>query len=147
MVPQRQDQGLTDRSGQVTSLQASYSEYFAGPIPPPSLLARYNDIVPNGAERILAMAERQSQHRETIESQVVTGNIDSQKRGTIFGFILALVTILGGFALVYAGKDTSGMAAIIGSLVSLVSVFVYARHKQAKERVDKAKTLAERRKK
>jgi hypothetical protein len=91
------------------------------------------------------MAERQSQHRETIESQVVTGNIESQKRGSILGFILALVTILGGIYLVYAGKDGYGFATIITSLVGLIGVFVYSRRQQGKERIEKATALAERR--
>ncbi len=33
---------------------------FQGPLPPPELLEAYNKIIPNGAERIVAMAEKQS---------------------------------------------------------------------------------------
>jgi uncharacterized membrane protein len=66
------------------------TEFFSGPIPPPSLLARYNDVVPNGAERILAMAERQSKHREQLEAQVVAGNLESQRRGSRCAFTIAM---------------------------------------------------------
>lgn len=36
---------------------------FSGPIPHPDLLAQYDQIIPNGADRILLMAEAQSRHR------------------------------------------------------------------------------------
>jgi hypothetical protein len=52
--------------GTITRVQASY---FAGPLPPPEVLARYNDVVPNGADRILSMAERQGAHRESLETK------------------------------------------------------------------------------
>ena len=32
---------------------------FSGPLPPPSMLAEYNNVVQNGAERIMVMAEKQ----------------------------------------------------------------------------------------
>lgn len=121
------------------------AEFFSGPLPPPSLLARYNEIIPNGAERILAMAERQSKHRESLESAVVAGNLQSQRRGALYAFILALVAILGGFFLIYAGRNVSGLVTIITSLAGLVSVFFYSQHKQSKERAEKSSILAERR--
>lgn len=118
---------------------------FSGPLPPPGLLAKYNEVIPNGAERIVAMAERQSAHRESLEAQVVTGNVASQARGSIFAFIICLIALLGGFALLFTGKNVDGLVAIISSLTALASVFVYGRYQQRKERVDKANVLAARR--
>ena len=43
----------TDRSFLLLS-----AEKFDGPIPHPSILKGYNDVVPGAAERILAMAEK-----------------------------------------------------------------------------------------
>lgn len=124
---------------------AVQAEYFSGPIPPPNLLARYNEIVPNGAERILAMAERQSKHRESLEAQVVAGNVSSQSRGSLYAFIIALVAVSGGIFLIHDGKGASGLATIICSLTGLVSVFVYTQNKQGKERVAKSTALEQRR--
>src|SRR5882757_310595 len=42
-----------------------------GPLPPPDILKGYNDAVPDGAERILRMAEKQSQHRMDMEKKVI----------------------------------------------------------------------------
>jgi uncharacterized membrane protein len=130
------------------SVQAAkfQAEFFSGPVPPPSLLARYNDVIPDGAERILAMAERQSKHREILESQVITGNISAQKMGSIFAFIICLVAVVGGFSLIWIGKSADGLAAIIASLTALAGVFVYGKRQQRKEREGKSDALSQRRK-
>jgi uncharacterized membrane protein len=147
MVPARQQKASQSTQGpERTALTAKFqAEYFSGPIPPPSLLARYNEVVQGGAERILAMAERQSKHRELLESQVVTGNLESQRRGSLYSLIIALTAILGGVFLIYTGKGASGLATIITALVGLVSVFIYSQRRQSKERVEKSTALTERR--
>lgn len=93
----------------------------------------------------MAMAERQSAHREALEAMVVAGNVASQTRGSIFAFILCFITLAGGFTLIATGKDLFGLASIISSLAALAAVFVYGKRQQRKEREDKADTLAERR--
>jgi uncharacterized membrane protein len=118
---------------------------YSGPLPHPALLAKYNEVIPNGAERIMAMAERQSIHRESIEAKVVAGNLASQARGSIFAFIICLVSLIGGFALILTGKSVDGLVAIISSLAALAGVFVYGKYQQRRERVDKADALATRR--
>lgn len=146
IVPSTQREPSVVQSPQSTSIRAKIqAEFFSGPIPPPSLLARYNEVVPDGAERILAMAERQSKHRETLEAQVVAGNLQSQRSGSRYAFILALAAILGGISLIYSGKDASGLATVISALAGLVSIFFYSQHKQSKERVEKSTALADRR--
>lgn len=90
----------------------------------------------------MAMAERQSAHREKLEAQVVAGNVASQARGSIFAFSICLVALIGGFALIAFGKSPYGLAAIISSLAALAGVFVYGKYQQRKERQDKADALA-----
>jgi len=144
-VPSRQGESSSVNPSADAAMQARVqTEYFSGPLPPPSLLARYNDVVPNGAERILAMAERQSAHREKLEAQVVAGNLESQRRGSLYAFLLALVAIVGGIFLIHEGKSASGLATVISALAGLVSIFFYSQHRQSKERAEKADALAER---
>lgn len=50
---------------------------YAGPLPPPGMLVQYNEAVPDAADRIIAMAERQSAHREQLETAVVNANVAS----------------------------------------------------------------------
>ncbi len=144
-VPSRQLGALSAKPSTDAAMQARVqAEFFSGPLPPPSLLARYNDIIPSGAERILTMAERQSAHRENLEAQVVAGNLASQRRGSQYAFILALVAIGGGILLIHEGKSASGLATVISALAGPVSIFFYSQHKQSKERAEKADALAER---
>jgi uncharacterized membrane protein len=117
------------------------SASFSGPLPHPAILARYNEVIPNGAERIMAMAERQSIHRESLEAQVVAGNVTSQARGSLYAFILCLVTIVGGFVLVGMGKSVIGVSSIVGSLATLAGVFILSKREQGKERSQKQDAL------
>jgi uncharacterized membrane protein len=117
---------------------------FSGPLPHPALLAKYNEVIPNGAERLMTMAERQSAHRERLETMVVEGNVKSQQRGTNYAFVLCLVALIGGFALLFMGRNVNGWISILGSLTALASTFIYSRHRQAKERVEKSESLMSR---
>ena len=70
---------------------------YSGPIPPPALLKEFNEIIPNGADRILQMAEKAADHRQSLESAVVTGDIHRAKLGMIFGLaIVVLAIVVGG---------------------------------------------------
>lgn len=117
------------------------SRSFSGPILPPDVLEKYNAIIPNAAERILAMAEKQQDHRQGLERKVVTANTRSQSHGLIAGFIVAMTVVGGGIWLAAHGEDLAGLAAIITALASLVGVFVYGRNKQNQELKDKPKPL------
>jgi len=130
---------------QPTELVKLEASAFSGPLPHPDLLAKFNEIIPDGAERIMAMAERQSAHREKQENRVIDGNVRSQTRGSYFGFILSLVAILGGLFLLYQGKNIAGLGAIISSIAPLAAVFFVARRAQENERADKAAALQARR--
>ena len=132
-------------SGSNSISTVTQSVSFSGPLPPPGLLAQYNDVIPNVAERLMVMAEKQSAHRESLEAKVVAGNVASQARGSHYAFIICLVTIIGGFVLIGMGKNIYGISAVIGSLATLAAVFVVAKRDQRKERVEKSTALAERR--
>jgi uncharacterized membrane protein len=93
----------------------------------------------------MAMAERQSAHRESLEAKVIEGNVSSQARGSHYAFIICLITIVGGFVLIGMGKNIYGISAVIGSLATLTGVFVIAKREQKKERIDKSSALDKRR--
>lgn len=48
---------------QVRQVVTSVMSEFSGPLPPPSIMKGYEDIVPGSADRILSMAENQAKHR------------------------------------------------------------------------------------
>jgi uncharacterized membrane protein len=114
---------------------------FSGPLPHPALLAKYNEVIPNGAERIMAMAERQSAHREKLETLVVTGNVKAQSQGTKFAFIICVIALIAGFYLVLEGRNVAGFASIVGAMGGVLGTFIYSKNEQRKERTDKADAL------
>jgi uncharacterized membrane protein len=114
---------------------------FSGPLPPPQILEEYNNAFPGCAERVVAMAERQSAHRQHLEKTVVQGNIAAQSRGQWFAFILAFIVIGGGVYLLANGKSLEGFAAIIIAVGGIVSTLIWTRREQRKEREDKLRTL------
>ena len=103
-------------------------------MPPPDLLARYEQVFPGCAERIVAMAEGQGGHRQGLERDALNSNISSEKRGQIFGFLVAMTAILCGTVLIALNKDAAGLTAIIAALGALVGTFIYGRYKQDQER-------------
>jgi uncharacterized membrane protein len=111
---------------------------FSGPLPPPEALERYNQVLPGAADRILKMAEQQSQHRQGLERTVVESNAYSQKLGVWLGFIIAMTAVVGGIVLILHGRDGYGLAAIVTALASLAGVFIYGKSKQKRELDQKA---------
>ena len=102
----------------------------SGPLPAPEELAAYNQIIPEGADRIMKMAEHQSAHRISLETTIVNSQQKQSFCGQVFGLIIGLSGL--GLATFAAIHKQPWFGSIIGgsTLVSLVSVFVYARRGQ-----------------
>lgn len=114
---------------------------YEAPLPPPGMMEHYERISPGSADRIIMMAEKQSAHRQDIESRVITSNISNERLGQIFAFILGLIGLIGAIVLAYTGKISIGLIMFLAILVSLVGVFIIGRYAQAKERETKLDTL------
>jgi uncharacterized membrane protein len=118
-------------------LVAFKGEIFVGPIPSPELLAKYNKIIPNAADRILKMAEKQQDHRHHLEKVVIESNIKRSNRGLILGFVLTLVFGISGVNLILNGKSTDGFVLTLAPLATLAGVFVYANISKKRELKDR----------
>lgn len=103
------------------------NEYFSGPLPPPKVLADYNEIVDGAAERILVMAEKEQLHRHEMDSTALLGEINNDKRGQQFG--LGIAVFFGIIALILGLTGQQWLGGIIATvdLVALVMVFVLGR--------------------
>ncbi len=108
------------------------SSSFSGPIPPPEILKGYGEAINSGAERIVAMAEKQSDHRIQLENHAIREELKQSRLGQIFGFILGLVGMGLASALAMFGHET--IAAIFGTttIIGLVTVFVLGKKLQQK---------------
>lgn len=112
---------------------------FSGPIPPPEILKGYNEVVQNGAERIISMAEKQSAHRMQLEDFAVKEELTQSRRGQVFGFTLGIVGMGLATTLAIYGHDT--VAGIFGTttIIGLVTVFVLGKKSQQKDLAQKNK--------
>jgi uncharacterized membrane protein len=109
-----------------------YAELHQGPLPSPTTLKGYDDIVPDGAERIMKSFEVQSEHRQKIEKKVVNGQVNQSFIGQVMGFIIALLFLYAGFRLIIKGYEIHGTIISSIDIVGLVSVFVIGRQKKYK---------------
>ncbi len=55
------------------------SEQLQGPIPPPSYLSGYEQLLPGAADRILKMAEKETEHRQAMEKKALDAEIAGLK--------------------------------------------------------------------
>ncbi len=65
------------------------------PFPPPEWLDAYNKVLPDGADRVVKLTEKQASHRQRLELL-----------GLIFAFVIVLVVIGGGIALIADGSPS-----------------------------------------
>ena len=110
---------------------------FSGPLPPPSALKEFDLIVPGAAERIIKMAEGQFVHRTEIEKRVIESDISRSKWGQILGFMIAIFGLLVSLVTILRGQEIAGSIIGGGTLVSLVSVFMYGTRSRKREREEK----------
>jgi uncharacterized membrane protein len=106
---------------------------WGGNVPPPEMLEHYNRLVPNAAERIIAMAEKQGDHRQKLESYVIPSQQMQSARGQLFGFILGLAGIAGAVITGIMGSAMVGVAIAAGSLGVLTCSFVFGKNSQSRQ--------------
>jgi len=102
----------------------------SGPLPDSESLIQYNSVIPNGADRIMKMAERQQEHRMSIEKKVINSQSLQSGLGQIFGLIIGIVGIVSGTYLASIGATAVGGIIAGGTVISLVSVFVIGKNIQ-----------------
>lgn len=117
-------------------------QQFSGPLPPPEILEKYNNIEPGFANRIMRMAESQSQHRQAMERLIIESRTRYEGRAQILATIIALLLGGGCVWLISIGKSVEGVAAIIAELAAIAAVFIYGRKRQEKELAEKKQALA-----
>jgi len=100
------------------------SESFSGPLPPPTLLKQYDEIVPGAAKIILEKFDKQTTHRIEIEKAVIRiGNI-KEILGLLLGFIIAMTAILGGIYSALQGKPWFGTGVTLIGVAMIVGAFL-----------------------
>ena len=96
---------------------------FSGPIPPPSIIKGYEEILPGSADRILAMAEKQSDQRKIVNTEARDSLL-----GILFAFMLGLGCILAAVVMVILVPKSAGVisGAVLGvtGIGSIIATFI-----------------------
>lgn len=103
---------------------------YQGPIPSPDDIALYNQHIPDGANRIMKMAEEQSSHRRELETIVIRSQQRQSERGQLFGFSLGILGLSLAAYLGISGHEAIGSVIGGSTVISLVSVFVIGKQLQ-----------------
>jgi uncharacterized membrane protein len=102
---------------------------WTGPIPPPADLARYERTLAGLADRLVSIAERESEHRRVLQLRAVR----LSELGLATAFVITMTALLSGTWLVHQGRSTEGMGSIILAISSLVLVFLTRGRSQGKK--------------
>jgi uncharacterized membrane protein len=121
----------------IRSLVVTMHKTHIGPLPDPETLAQYSAIIPNGAERIMLMAEKQLNHRMKIENKVVGGQMLQSNIGQILAFLIGIAALAASTYCIVSGYEWSGSILGIGGLTGLVTAFIKGRSKQEKSLEEK----------
>lgn len=103
-----------------STFEVTTATAFAGPIPPPELLAKYERTLPGLADRLVRAAENESEHRRALQRRAAR----MSELGLGAGFTIAMTALGGGIFLVHEGSSVEGMGSIILAITSLVLVFL-----------------------
>lgn len=89
-------------------------QQWQGPLPPPGALAQFNQIIPNGAERIFAMVEHEQTARiaheaKSLDAAVIDGRVRRWQ-----GFGLSVLCVVASVYSVYLGAHPTVSVALVG---------------------------------
>ena len=122
-----------------TQLIAAKSETFEGPLPHPDILARYENILPGIADRIVRMAEAEQNARHSaidqdaknkstlvdIASKESAGALEAQKKGQNIGLAISLACVLCAIVCALMDKPTIVTCAFLAvPTASLIGSFM-----------------------
>ena len=94
-------------------LQSIVSQQWSGPLLAPAALAQFNVIIPNGAERIIAMVEQEQLHRIADEKKVLDETINDTRRGHWMGWVISMASLSSATLSVYLGAHPNVSVALV----------------------------------
>ena len=119
---------IIHEDGSREQVELKAQRFWAGALPRPEDFAKYAEVVPDAPERILRMAEKEQEHRISLEQQIVPADNKAGARGQWLGAIISLVAL--GLAVLadWLGAPWQVSTALVGVPVlsvarSLVSAF------------------------
>lgn len=101
-------------------------EHYSGHIPPPAHLHEIEAIIPGGVDRILRMAEVDLARIDYCDREMTKAYSRNSLLGLIFGFIVAILLILGAIICVFYGYEKVAIGLVGATALGLVAGFLNA---------------------
>jgi len=96
-------------------------------LPTPTELEKYNELMPNGADRILNIIEEEKMHRREVELKEIKNRGDFNNLRVIFGFLF------GFFFLIFVNVDGGGVSyMLVWAAMVVVLVMIFAPYIKSK---------------
>jgi uncharacterized membrane protein len=121
----------------IQSVVLTLSKTHIGPLPDVETLTGYANLIPDGANRIMTMAESQVNHRISMESSVVKGQTVQSILGQVFAFIIAISFLACATYCILEGHDWPGALLGAGGVTALVTAFIKGRNYQSRNLASK----------
>ena len=117
---------------ELKAVMVHHQKTHSGPLPPAEDIMLYNQHIPNGGDRLMAMAEKSlsiAEKAQEAEINLRKGEQDIQKRGQWLAITVVLLFSALSAYIAHLG-DTKTAALLMGAgLVSIVGAFLYANKK------------------
>lgn len=105
-------------------IEVSKQAAWSGPLPPPSILEQFNDVVENGAERIVSAWEGETAHRQDMERRELSYFGRDSILGKVFAFIFVITALGGSLWAAVNGAEIFATVLGGGTIASVVWAFV-----------------------
>lgn len=122
------------------SIQSSQFSYNS-PLPPPEIIAGYEEILPGSADRILRMTEEQGKHRRELEKLVIKGDIRRSNIGLLLASIVTTIIIGCATYLALNNREATASVMVGTTIVALSANFIYGTVARKNERAEKQQEL------
>lgn len=101
------------------------AQHWSGPLPPPNALAQFNEIIPDGANRIMAMIEQEQNNRIAHNNTALACEIADTRRGHWIGGAISTFAIAGAVFTAYIGAHPTVSIALVSlPIVAIVQSFL-----------------------
>lgn len=110
------------------------AEFYAGMLPHPDHLERFEKLQPGATDRLIRMVEGQANHRQAMERKFLNFNGSAQVLGVVIAGLFLLSAVAGGVYLLHDGKTLEGFGAMLAGIVPVAITFVKQRREQQGEK-------------
>lgn len=123
-TPQEIVDAVTKLDNQEQQQVIAKLDMYAGPIPHPDILARYEELDPGAAKKIIDNGVEESVHRRELEDKSMEYTRSDKRRRDWMGFIIGILGMAFSALLLHEGHPVVGSLFAGGSLVVLVGMFL-----------------------